>query len=225
MNFLELVNLTRMEAGVAGDDLPTLQSGLSRESRRFKSWVQSEWDWIQSQHSEWRFLQGAQQFNTVAGTYLYTPAEANAPDLAKWKLDSVRVAYETSLSDENFIDYMPWPQFRDHYVFGSSRATQSRPVTWSIDPANKIALGHTPDQVYKVVFEYEKVPVTLSLDSDTPTMPARFHSLVAYRALLAYGVFVASPELIDRAERKTKEMQPLLFADQLPMMELGPTLS
>lgn len=232
---LELVNLARSEAGVAGGDLTTVQGALSQESARFRTWVQSEWLDLQTSARQWNFLQVAGEFDLTANQASYTPQQAKATIdgtttgasiHAEWKPNTFRIATAgASYADEALLGYMPWETFRDVYQFGSQRATRSKPVVFSIDPQEKLWFGNTPDAAYTVPYEFYRTPQALSADSDAPLMPARFHSLVAYRALRAYGIFMAASEVIGRADQKISELDAQLRADQLPQMMLGPPLA
>jgi hypothetical protein len=234
--FLQICNRVRTEAGVAGGDLTTLQSGLSAESARFKSWVQREWSDIQAEHSSWSFLRRDFSFDTIAGQWAYTPQEAGATDdgtssgadiHAEWKLDSLRVSTAgSSYADEAITSFMPYDEYLRMYRFGQTRAERAKPVVFSVRPNDQaLALGNVPDGAYTVVGEYYRTPQTLSSDADVPLMPARFHDLIVFRALRAYAVFVAAQEVIGRAEDKISLLYPSLIAAQLPVMECGPPLA
>ena len=235
MNFLQLVNLARSEAGVAGSDLPTLQTGLSQESTRFKNWVANEWVRIQSEHPDWEFMRFSGEFNSVANQAMYTPQQAEAtsdgtasgtPILGNWKRDSFRISTAgQNYQDEMLAGFLPWWQYRNLYLYGNMRSSRSRPVVFSIDPQKNLYLGIIPDAAYTVGYEFYRTPITLSADADTPAMPDRFHELIAYRALRAYGIFMAAPEVIGRADDAISRINPQLAADQLQMITSGPPLA
>jgi hypothetical protein len=235
VNYLQLVNLARSEAGVAGGDLATLQSALSAESTRFKNWVANEWIRIQSEHPDWEFLRFSGEFNTTANQANYTPQQAKAtsdgtisgtPILGNWKRDSFRVSTAgQNYNDEMLLGFMPWWQYRNLYQYGNMRSARSRPVVFSIDPQKNLYFGIVPDGAYTIVYEFYRTPITLSADADTPAMPARFHELIAFRALRAYGIFMAAPEVIGRADDQISRIGAELAADQLQVITSGPPLA
>ncbi len=235
MNYLQLVNLARSEAGVAGSDLATLQGTISAESTRFKNWVANEWVRIQSEHPDWEFLRFGGEFNTVANQANYTPQQAEAtsdgtssgtPILGNWKRDSFRVSTAgQNYNDEMLLGFMPWWQYRNLYQYGNMRSARSRPVVFSIDPQKNLYFGIVPDGAYTIVYEFYRTPITLSADADTPAMPARFHELIAFRALRAYGIFMAAPEVIGRADDQISRIGAELAADQLQVITSGPPLA
>jgi hypothetical protein len=235
VNYLQLVNLARSEAGVAGSDLATLQGTISAESTRFKNWVANEWVRIQSEHPDWEFLRFGGEFNTVANQANYTPQQAEAtsdgtssgtPILGNWKRDSFRVSTAgQNYNDEMLLGFMPWWQYRNLYQYGNMRSARSRPVVFSIDPQKNLYFGIVPDGAYTIVYEFYRTPITLSADADTPAMPARFHELIAFRALRAYGIFMAAPEVIGRADDQISRIGAELAADQLQVITSGPPLA
>lgn len=228
MTLLELVNLARSEAGVADGDLTTL-SGANAEAARFKVWVQREWLRLQAEQPNWEFLRLSGEFPTVAGQAEYTPQQALATDdgtstgasiLADWKRDSFRVSTDGTYGDEQILVHFPWNDYRNLYLYGSTRTQQTRPVSVAVSPSKTIWLGNVPDAVYLVNFEFFRAQQALNADADEPLMPTRFHEILAYRALMAYGIFMSAPEVIGRAESVLGPLATALVNDQLPGLEL-----
>lgn len=233
--FLQLVNTARSEAGVAAGDLTTLQSGLSQEAQRFKDWVRKEWVKVQTRHNDWQFLRQSGEFTTTSNQAQYTPQQAKATAdgtttgasiLGNWKRDSFRIStLGASYADEAILGFMPWDTYRNMYQYGSMRATRSKSVVFTVDPQKNLWLGATPDNSYVIPYEFYRTPQVLSADADEPLCPERFHDLVAYRALRAYGIFMSAPEVIGRADSMIDELYPALAIDQLPPMMTGDPLA
>lgn len=235
MNLLQLVNLARTEAGVAGGDLTTVQGTISLEAARFRTWVVNAWNDIQTGSADWQFMRLPFEFDTVANQQSYTPQQAKATDdgtasgspiLGAWKRDSFRVSTTgANYGDEMLCGFMPYWQFRNLYQFGNMRAQRSRPVVFSIDPQKNLLFGITPDGQYRIVGEFYRTPVTLGADTDTPACPDRFHPLIAYKALRAYGIFMSAPEVIGRADERISQLEPMMYIDQMLPVESGPPLA
>lgn len=233
--FLQLVNTARSEAGLASGDLTTLQSGLSAESKRFVDWVRGEWRRIQSSHPDWQFLRVSGEFTTTANQFKYTPQQAKATSdgtdtgtaiLADWKRDSFRLSTQgASYADEAILGYQPFDVYRNMYQYGAMRSVRSKPVLFAVDPQKNLVLGATPDAAYVVNYEFYRTPQELSADGDVPLCPDRFHDLIAYRALRAYGIFMSAPEVIGRADSMIDTIYPDLANDQLPPMMSGNPLA
>lgn len=236
MNFLQLVNRTRSEAGLANGDLSTLASGLSADSARFKNWVATAWVDIQTDNPDYQFMRKANTFTTTASQAIYTPQQAcatvdgtnsGAVDLGNWKKDSFRIyTAGTNFADEMLTSWMPYDIWRNLYQYGTMRTSQSRSVAITIDPLKNLGLGMTPDlSTYVVVYEYYRKPSDLLVDTDTPDMPDRFHMLIVWRALKSYGVFMSAPEVIDKANEEIGRLRAKLDNDQLPILMSGPPLA
>lgn len=234
MTLLELVNLARSEAGVANSDLATVQSGLAQDSQRFVNWVKREWLRLQAEQEQWQFLRVTGDFLTTAAQAVYTPTQAEAtsdgtntgtPILADWIRDSFRISSQGSYNDEQVLVYIPWRQYRDLYLYGSTRTQQSKPVSFSQDPSKNVYLGNVPDAIYRVNYEFYRTPQALSADADEPLMPARFHDLLVYRVVRASGIFFSAPEVIGRADSVIGPMSTALANDQLPDLEAPPPLA
>lgn len=229
MTFLELVNRARRESGVSGAALSSVatDSALTAEGLRFKYWVIEAWREIQTQHADWNWMRKPVSFNTTAGVNTYAPAACNVTDLGDWKRNSFR-AYTTSMGygDEQILPFMEYETFRNVYLYGNMRTTQSRPVSFTINPADKsLILGAVPNDDYTVVGEYFKKPVDLSADSDTPELPDRYHMFIVYKAMSSYAFYESAPEVLERAQRGEKKMLTLLEFDQMPVLTSGPPLA
>lgn len=231
--FLQLVNQTQQEAGLAGGDLTTLQNGLSAESTRFKNWVNREWQRIQSDKVDWQWMRQSGTFPTVANQAQYTIAAigaASTPVFApatfgNWIKGSFRFYLDPAFSDEQLAAFITWDSFRNLYLYGSNRNNPSRPVAFTVAPDKSLYLGMKPDAIYQAVYEYYQAPIALAADADVPAMPAAFHDLIVFRALKAYGVFMSAEEVIGRADEEIARIYPKLCVDQLPIVFSGAPLA
>lgn len=235
MTLLELVNLVRSEAGIGNSNLAGL-GGLNAENSRVLDWVRREYLDLQAAHDEWQFMRREFEFDTTANQAFYTPQQAKAtadgtatgaPILADWKLDSFRISTTgQGYADEQIAGFITYEDYRNLYQYGSSRNDRSKPVVFTVRPSDKaIGLGLTPDGAYRVVGEFFRTPHELVLAGDEPILPPRFHALIGYRALRAYGIFMAAPEVIGRADEKIGPLYSQLCNDQLPMLMGGPPLA
>ena len=230
MNFLQLVNRARVECGVSGASTPlTSVVGLTGESARFYSWVNSAWEDIQTSKEDWQWLRDTFEFNTITQQQIYTPTEAGVgTTFGNWKRDSFRASsVGQSYADEQLLNYMDWSIFRNLYVYGNMRFTYTRPVVITIDPDKNLGFGAVPDQPYVIVGEYYKMPTTFAADADAPyaAFPDRFHMMIVYRAMMFYGGYEAAPEVYSRGEFEFKRLMNRLTIDQLPTMVSGPPLA
>lgn len=230
MNYLQLVNTARVECGVSGPALATLQNlTAGSESARMASWVNQAWVDIQTAKEDWQWLREAVQFNTVTQQQTYTPTQAGvASTFGNWKRDSFRCSsVGQNYRDEQLLNYMDYTTFRNLYQYGNMRTTYARPVVVSIVPGpdKSLGFGAIPDQPYVITGEYYKKPVDLSADADEPAIPARFQMAIVYRAMMYYGGYEAAPEVFSRGEQEFKRLMNRLDIDQLPTPVSGPPLA
>lgn len=227
MNFLELINRTRVECGVSGPALTTAQN-LSGEAARMRNWVSAAWIDIQASKEDWQWMRTPVQFNTVAQQWSYTPTDAGiGSTFGNWKRDSFRCSsVGQNYADEQLLNYMEWSTFRNLYQYGNMRTTYARPVVVSIVPGDKsLALGSVPNQAYVITGEYYRKPVELSADADTPALPDRFHLAIVYRAMMSYAGYEAAPEVYQRGELEFRRLMNRINIDQLPNIVSGPPLA
>jgi hypothetical protein len=225
MTLLELVNKTRVECGVSGPPLASVQNQTG-ESARVVSWVQQAWIDIQTSKEDWLFMREPFTFNTVAQQWEYTPTQAGLTDFANWRRDSFRCSsVGQNYSDEQLINYMDWSTYRNLYRYGNMRTTYARPVVVSITPDKNLAFGSVPDQAYVIDGEYYVKPVEMTQDSDAPNIPDRFQMIIVYRAMMYYAGYEAAPEVMARGEFEYKRLYSRLEIDQLPTVVNGPPLA
>lgn len=212
--YINLCKKLRQEVGASGSDTTTVSA--TGEWKRLCDWVAQAWDEIQMAQPGWLWLRTSKTFNTVAeqGEYAYASAPISLTNFASWRNGSFRL-YKDSTDDEQFLSQWHYNDFRDEYLYGSNRTTYSRPTEITVSPTNSLILGSPPDDIYTVVAEYYKAPTTLSADADEPAMPARFHMLIVYRAMMYYGLYESAQEVIARADRMYINMYDQLMADQL----------
>lgn len=226
MNFLQLVNRTRVECGVSGPALVTAQN-LTGEAARIASWVNAAWMDIQTVKDDWQFMLEDFNFNLITQQSVYTAAEAGVgATFANWKRDSFRCSsFGANFADEQLMNYMEYPTYRNLYKYGNMRTTYARPVVVSITPDKSLAFGAVPDRAYVIDAQYYIKPVEMSADTDEPTIPQRFHMMVVYRAMMHYAGFEAASEVYQRGEFEFNRLMKRLDVDQLPTVVSGPPLA
>lgn len=230
MDYLALVNRARVECGVSGARTPlTTVQNLSGESLRMASWVNSAWVDIQTSKEDWQWLRAPVEFNTVTQQQTYTPTQAGVGStFGNWKRDSFRCSsVGQNYRDEQLMNYMEYTTFRNLYQYGNMRTTYARPVVVSIVPGvdKSLGFGSIPDQPYVITGEYYQRPLDFAADADEPALPARFHMIIVYRAMMFYGGYEAAPEVYQRGETEFKRLMNRLELDQLTVPVSGPPLA
>lgn len=230
MTYLQLAQKLVEKCGMSGTG-PTTCQNQQGELKRAVNWINEAWLNIQESREDWDWMRSSVSFSTIPQQATYTQYEAGISDLAKWLMNSSICSfrcYVTSVGVRseiflNFIDYITW---RDTYQFGNLRLSYSRPLMITVTPDMSIGLGQIPDSAdYTIVGEYFRQPTTLTLDSDVPNMPARFHMMIVYLAMKYYGEYEQDEYVRQMAEQQYEKMYQRLSLAQLPEMVAGGALA
>jgi hypothetical protein len=228
MDYLELINRTRIECGASGASTPLFSvTGLTGETARIANWVNSAWVDIQTAHEDWQFMRESFEFNTVAQQQAYTKSDAGvAATFGNWKVDSFRAStVGQNYADEQILNLMDYDTFRNIYMYGSMRTTYQRPVVVSVKPNKDLLFGAIPDQAYVISGEYYRSPVRFTSATDSPDIPARFQMMIVYKAMMYYGGYDAASEVYSRGLQEFNRLMSRLEIDQLPIITNGPPLA
>lgn len=223
MDKLALCNRLIVEAGISASAM-TATANQTGELGRVVGWIQSAWMDIQNAQPNWRWMRKSATIALVAGQS--GGYDAPDADVATWCLDTAR-NYITASGNitEIFMDFVEYDDFRDSYLYGALRTAQSRPMVFTIEPANTLAFGPVPASGYTATNDYFKRASELDADTDEPDMPARFHMAIVWRALMLYGGFEAASESYARGQNEFSVLMSMLEIDQLPMIRMGGPLA
>jgi hypothetical protein len=228
--FLALAQDVARESGtVPGSGLPSTVVGQTGRLASIVGWTDRAWRMIQNHRSHWRWMRGEFAGNTVAATQRYSGADLNATRFAVFSYsgdsdeESFSIAPAGNPDDEGGLTYLDWPAFHATRLRGANRTKQGQPINFTIDPQGELVLWPIPDAAYTVRGLYRKDVQSLTADADVPEMPARFHDLIVYRALL---LLAANDEAVTQFPLwriEYSKMMSELERDQLPIITLpGP---
>jgi len=229
MNFVDLVNNLRVECGVSGTTLASVQS-LGGELLRLKQWISDAWFELQTERDDWKFMRKSISFATVAGTQNYSLATISAlnggMDINVYKRDSFSIdpPTDTNRSQEQPLGVMSWDHFRNMYIVGypaTDPTRWQRPMTMAINDDKSIWFGPTPDAIYTIRGECYVNPQTLTADADVPTMPAKYHKVIVYRAMKKYAGYESANDVMIRAKNEGGRPELTLFNEQLPQVTVA----
>ncbi|MCP3683286.1 MAG: hypothetical protein GY861_11410 [bacterium] len=227
MNFLQLCQRLRQEAGLSGNG-PATTVGQTGIESQIVDWINSAYVDIQSQHSNWLFMQDDFSFNTTASKREYSITETGVTDLESWKIntdDTFRIYLTSSgIANEQYLYPLKWPVFRQMYLFGATRTAEGLPSYYSVQPDKGLNFYLVPDAIYTVNGEYYKSPSELSGDTDTPDFPSQFHLIIVWRALMYYAGFDAANEKYATGNYEFKKLMRRLELNQLPQVTFGAPL-
>ncbi len=237
MNFLSLAQRLVLECGVSG----TLSTTASQTGSlgRIVTWVNQAWQELQTEHDDWDWMLSSNllgagvSFATVAGQASYplgTAAGTSGVAVAnfgKWARDSFR-NYTTSVgvSNEMFLDWVPYDTWRDAYMLGAMRTVQTRPVAFAIGPDKSICLGPPPNALYTVTGDFYVAPTLMAVDTDVPALPdAHFHMAIVYKAMMMYAGYESAPEVFQRGQQGYASLLKELEAKRAPEMSFAGALA
>lgn len=223
--YLQLAQRLHREAGIPGTAPTTLQ-GLSAgsEAQRLADWIADAWLDILKLHHDWRFRRRACSFTTVNAQSTYTPVQAGltAGTLGRWVLSSFRAYPTASIGSEWFLTETSYDCWRDTYLIGAQRSVYTQPREIAEDPESSgLVLGPIPLSGYTITGNYYLAPNRMSVDADTPGLPAQYDDLgIVWKALLEYASWEADSAAYQRAVRNYAVFLNHLEREQLPTLSV-----
>ena len=183
--FLEICQTVDTLSGVQGSISDT-QSTLGLQTVIVTS-VQEAWLFIQNYRKTWSFMKDSTYFNTVAGQETYTPSEVF--------VNSDPAYLGVYLKEGMFYDNLliPYLEGEDFPYVDNTEQGQLR--WWTAIPSNNNLKLSLPDDTYRIDVYYSRNPQVLTLPTDVPLLPERFHQLITYKALELFGNHLGNFEL------------------------------
>lgn len=231
--FLALVQDVARESGTVPDATAiTDVTGLSVRNTKLVNWVKSAWRQVQNHRSDWEWMRAEFSGQTVAAQQRYTGAEMSASRFAAFVYSGASDEKRFSIfktadgaSEEKPLRFLDWPAFFSTMLRGSSASDTGPPTRFSIDPAGKLVLWPIPDAAYTVRGIYRKDEQQLTVSADVPEMPARFHDVITYRALMSLATHDEAATHYPLWRQEYLTMLDRLERDQLPITTLSGALA
>lgn len=223
MDLLALVQSLHYEAKLPGSP-PAAVTGQTGRAADLVRWAIEAWNDIQrDKDGRWKWLRSEFTLDTTADTQSYAftactdvAAAAAISRFRAWDTDFENQPFIYLVSDgkatERELPFDPWNEFRNLYVRATH--TAAPPSQISVDYADKLFLGPTPDLVYRVTGHYWKSNQILAVAADVPEMPADYHMLIVYRALVKYGYTAVAQEILARAQTEGTQLYDSLVENQ-----------
>lgn len=190
--FLQLCARLTQRSGVIGA-APSTVTGQSGRQARCVDWIENAWELIQTSNPDWTFLRSTWSHALTINQTAYAAADLGITDrFGAWRGDRKAslslyrptTIYDSTIgvADERPLRQLPFEAWLESFDRGAQVA--NRPVYYCIAPDQTIRFGPKPDKAYVCRGEYRKGPQILAADSDVPDMPADYHDLIVYRAML-----------------------------------------
>lgn len=214
MDKLALVRRLCSECGITDSGGPSTTLAQTGEYLRAVNWVDQANSDIQNTHSTYEFLRTEFSGSISGATNEYTAAALGITDFGTWEKNDFRVY--SAISDESIVCYVPWAEFRMHYMLGTARTQTGRPIVFTVKPDKKVRIFPVPDAAYTLVGEYFKAPIAMADDDDEPPFPEQFHMGVVWRAMMFYGSYSSEADKYAMGKDEYKKVIRGLERDQLP---------
>lgn len=224
MNYLALANRLRSESAISGNAIPSV-IGQTGEYKHLIDWINMAYVDIQNMHVNWEFLRKDLAFDTIAGVQNYSDTGIGLADLGEWSIDSMRVYLKSAgISNEQYLLPVSWDEFRESFLFGSTRSQTGMPVNVAAKPDDSLVIYPIPDAIYSINGEYFRAPHELALDTDLPLIPTKFHMVIVWRALMMYAMHANAQELFVVGDRETRRLIFKMEQVLLPIPDVGEPL-
>ena len=178
MNYLELCNAVLREINEVEITSVTSTRGIQTSIADFINKAQRD---IINSEVEWPFTVVNQSFTTTAGTAEYS-RESNAKTV---DFDSFTIQESASTSERTlrYLSFEEYLETRNETDTNPDESSRSIPEYVYSTPDNKIGLSPVPDKAtYTVRYYYYKTTSDMTVNTDTPTVPERFHDVIVNRA-------------------------------------------
>ena len=178
MTFLQLINSVLREINEVEITTVSTTRGIQTSVKDFINKAQRD---IINSEVEWPFTVVSQSFTTTAGTAEYSQeSDSKTVDYDSFTVQESASTSEKKLRFLSFTEYLDRRNETDTNPSDDSRALPEFVYT---TPDNKIGLSPVPDvSTYTVRYYYYKTVSDLSANTDTPTIPERFHDVIVNRA-------------------------------------------
>lgn len=230
MNYLELAQTLRVKCRAPGTG-PSAVTGQNAEYTRLLMYTNEAWLEIQGERPDWKFLRASCSCETIEGvSSYYAEAHFNLTDFGSWALDYHQgdtfrcYTTEVGLPDEQLLGILQYDDWRNLYLLGSSRTQYQRPSAVADAPDHALIVGPVPAEGYTILGDYYREPTEMEAADDTPSLPRKYHWAIIYRAMMAYGVGEAAPEIYDEGLAGYRRLIRRIEATELPQIMLPPPL-
>lgn len=222
MNFLEIAQRLYVECGLHGLGVTSL-SGQSGTAGKVVGWMSAAYNDIQALHTTWQFLRKEFSFPCTVEVDVYGSSQHLLTDVSTWDIDTFRCYLADS--DEQYLDYYYWEQFRDTWKFGANRTRSGRPISFSVKPDLSVVLDCLPDAAYTIAGEYYRAPAEVSGDTNAPIFPAQYHMAIVWRGLMFFAADSGEPDRFVHGDNEYSRLIAKMELTQLPTFEEGPPLA
>lgn len=219
--FLKLCQNVARKSGIVSGVAPATVINQKDLLFSIVEYVNEAWNLIQIDQDDWLWMRkefGSAATVTTSNTPRYTGGGSWAiSDFSEFRInDNSYTIYdeEIGVADETGLAFLNYETWRKTYERGVR--VPNRPSVYSVSPSGELCLGPVPDKAYRVRGEYHQEPQALAANEDVPGMPAKFHSIIEYEALLLLAEQEEAIVAMATAEKNHNQVRIDLMRSQLP---------
>ena len=215
MNFLALCKRVRQDSGVTGEGpaAVTSQTGILA---RIVNWTKRANNEVQLANPSWTFLRKSKSVSFVIGQSDYTPTALTLDPVG-----SITDIYVEGNKIE-VVDYSDW---LDDIAKFEDASNQAAPTHVTLDDSGNLKFYPTPSEAFTLSVVYQRKPVQLTANTDTPIFDEAFHEIIVARALMFYADYEEDNYRYQRASLEYEHWLSLMSDRYLPQISLRSRLA
>lgn len=188
--FLELVNDVERESGTVSLQSRTsdVTSPGSGRQEKIIAMVNEAYRQIQTARNDWPWRRSDFSHALTIGQTRYLPSDLGITSFSRWtpsnEDEPVFSVFDPTIgqAEESGLVDMTYRAWRATYDFGAHDA--QRPIYYAIDDGARLCVGPKPDKPYVLRGSYQRGVHVLSVNGDTPIIPADHQQVVVWKALV-----------------------------------------
>jgi hypothetical protein len=226
LTFLEIVQTAYREAGFIGAGPVTVlnQTGRSGDVVR---WVQQAHEEIQGERTDWTFDWASGTFSLDVDVDVYDPVAdfavaAGIRDFAQAPAASYAYPDSQGVNGRVFLGFYDWSRFRG---LTPPVAEGNVPTIFSLRPDGNVVYYPRPTVACSAYHEYTLMPQEMEADADEPRMPARYHMVIAWKAVMIACGKTKDFARFDTAEENYNRLMEAMVRECTPKVLAGGPLA
>lgn len=201
---------------------PKTVTGQTGTNAEIVGWVNDAWEDIQHDQDDWAFRESSGDISVATGTRDVVVDDA-IDDYETLRMSTADWVGQHIVAlvggHPQVVIYVRWEDWRGG-MYDQSTAT-GIPGVFTVMPSGVLRLWPTTDQPVTLRLSYQRVAQELQADADVPSMPARYHTAIVWKALMYHAdTRDKTQEEYTKWERRRRQAMRRIYRDQLPAIHL-----
>jgi hypothetical protein len=220
MNFLQLVQRTKREAGISGGG-PNTVDGQTGEMLRLVDWVRDAYVDVQNSQPAWNWLHKTASVILPPTSQIFHPVSNWDIYPLKYMPDSFWL-YSTE-DGPAFGGYLTNEDYSKIRLYSTPQV--ARPTAFIILPTREIKFNAVTDKEYNLTLDYYATAEEMVADSDTPSMPEQYQMAIVWKAIQYYADYEEVPYLRQTSTLKYTQLYDQMLRTETPQIHFGGPLA